>query len=199
MPKIRQAAVQAAHDFWKSVIRDPEDADAIEQMFIRTGWGAWMRRETNGDGYDGEQGVDWCGHAVSSCYLLVGDYLYDDRCVGVTLDHNLAYHVFASTYRLQSPEKWRKAGYNEVPSIKPEQIGPGDVATVNPTTSKPYGSHIVMAISSPKDGKYKTMEGNAHGNRGDGTYGKGFIKRERELSNTAKAFEVLPHMMKGEL
>jgi hypothetical protein len=108
--------------------------------------------------------------------------------------------VLTSTYRLNSSDKWRQAGFERPESISFRAIRPGHIVTVNPTENNPWGTHIVIAAAAPDydgSGKFRTYEGNAAGIRGDGSRGKGVVMRARRLQDVACVWEFGPEHFRG--
>src|SRR5699024_4721669 len=111
------------------------------------GWGAWLRSLSGGcpDGYTRPPDPDWCGIFVAYVACHIGDWLEPGRCVDVRLHPEIARRCMASTYRLDSQDVWRKAGFERPEPLAPDQIRGGHIVTVG----KGYGTHIVVASSFP--------------------------------------------------
>ena len=100
------------------------------------------------------------------------------------------YKVFPSTYRMY--EAWARSSRNRGTS----DIQAGDILTVFTTDNKSlrkkyhYGQHIVMCEFVDGD-EIHTIEGNAKGELGDGSYGEGVIKRTRKIKDVAYVYRLL--------
>lgn len=169
LPQVPELLKRAFKE-WETVVAEPpqENSNRIN-YYIKSvdclGWTFEDDYQRNGD-------FAWCGAFASFFWGPV--------------KQKIRYHTFASCYRFQ--RDWGKTPR----SIKKEQMLPGDIVTVkNPKNSKWYGDHIVICTHPPKDGKFKTIEGNAWGELGDGTRGEGVIVRERDLDSVAFCYRVL--------
>jgi len=122
--------------------------------------------------------TEYCGHAIA---VAARGLLLDDIC----------YRTLPSNERLagHGPE----GSVFEVPpeTPLPQDIQRGDIVTVNRTKNRPYGTHIVCAMSGvAASGEFRTVEGNSSGRRADGTMGRGVVKKHRRASEVARVYRL---------
>ena len=69
----------------------------------------------------------------------------------------------------------------------------GDIVVIYTSKRSTQGDHITLCIdaSTIDQGYITTIEGNAHGELGDGEYGEGVIKRRREIKEIAHVYRLL--------
>lgn len=194
----------AAVDLFKSDVRDfhrgqKATPEKIARIFAAVGWGFWIP-----DGYTERGGRNaWCGHTQGYCGLRVGDYLEGDRCVGISLNPEIARWVTPSTARLNSQRRWKQAGEDKPPHWRAEMDtledlenmwrGHPELATVAARdygdARNQYGGHIVLISEIDWDaGEFYTIEGNAVGMFPDGTRGEGVVRCTRPLGDLARVY-----------
>ena len=192
------AIVRGAHAVWERNIHEPETPGEVSDEITRLWdgvplWGTWLRARCP-DGYTRPPDPDWCGIFAAYIACHIGDWLEPGRCVGVGLNPEIARHVMSSTYRLDSSEKWKAAGFDRPEPLSPDQIRGGHIVTVG----KCYGTHIVIAADAPdRAGEFPTYEGNAVGIRADGSRGKGVVMRTRNIHDVARVWELQPEHLVG--
>lgn len=206
----------AAVALWQLNIRDDQGGaagtrDIIGSIFAGVGWSFWIP-----DGYKEQNGRNaWCGHTQGYCGLHVGDWLEPGKCVGVTLDVDIAKNVTPSTARLHSANKWRKAGYSKpntlngdwldkmldneaaAADIKSSVFNRPQLATIAARDygdlRNDYGGHVVLIVGVDFEARsFETIEGNAYGELGDGSWGEGVVRRRgdkaRKLSELKRVY-----------
>ena len=72
-----------------------------------------------------------------------------------------------------------------------ENMMAGDIVVVFTAKRSTKGDHITIATSSIENGEFTTVEGNAHGTLGDGSYGEGVIKHTRKAEQVAHVYRLL--------
>jgi hypothetical protein len=77
--------------------------------------------------------------------------------------------------------------------IEPAKVSPGDIVIVFTSKRSIQGDHITLCVdaSTIDQGYITTIEGNAHGELGDGEYGEGVITRQRTLDEFAHVYRLL--------
>lgn len=77
--------------------------------------------------------------------------------------------------------------------ITADEMNAGDIVVVYTSKRSAQGDHITLCIdaSTIDQGYITTIEGNAHGELGDGEYGEGVIKRRREIKEIAHVYRLL--------
>lgn len=187
--KLLNAWRLAALDEWACVVRDtPDDFDRISGYFRSIGWGFHIAA-----GYRNTEKYAWCGVFAGAMGLRIGDHLEPDKCVPVALDYDVARVVMPSTFRLQSRAKWEQAsgkmpvklGNSGLAPLAIEDLRPGMVCTIAARDygdrRNDYGGHVVIVDNvRPAEGLVDTVEGNAHGELGDGAWGEGVVRRRGE-------------------
>lgn len=152
---------------------------------IRSNGGHWDRT-MRARGYSEAKGDAWCGLGIGHCMRHVGEFVEPGMCVDLTLDPDIAEHVLPSTYRISVSSFWAKTGHKKIKSLKPEDIQRGDVVTIVTGENNSYGDHYVIALDSPKNGRFDTVEFNGYGLLGNGNYGEGVVKRLAEMGRSLK-------------
>lgn len=179
----RDRMVEKAYEVWNNEnIRDNLGGvpnPDITRIFDLNGWGIWLRQRCP-DGYTRPPDPDWCGHAMA----------YFGHKLDNPVDPELAKIVFPSTYRLNSLQKWNEAGYDEIPSVPPKEVKKGDIVVFRWEDGKSYGDHIALCVKNPVEGQIVTIEGNAHGEFSDGSWGRGIVKRTRETDLIVRVYRL---------
>jgi len=103
-------------------------------------------------------GFSWCGAFAAWC--------------DIELRSDLRKKVLPSTYRLW---EYCRGTEREIPL---DQIQRGDIVVIGKKTSKRWGQHITRAVEVTPT-HVLTIEGNAHGRLGDGSWGEGVVTRRR--------------------
>jgi hypothetical protein len=159
--------VKRLFELWNSVVRDPKDSAKIDKLFIENGFPQHAP-------YTNQPGAEYCGHTAAYAYrgILPDDFLKS---------------IFSSTTRLfdRGPRTWSEFGFDRDMHVidDPMKIKAGDVVVVVTSGRKAWGDHITVASDAVMPhGKFFTIEGNARGLRGDGTWGKGVVMRLRDIS-----------------
>lgn len=190
--ELREALAKRAEMEWKKPVKEVkgEINETITGYFDENNWGAWLRDPARGDcpnGYIRPPDPDWCGQFAAYCSLNVGEVLNDPD---VKINPKIARMVLVSTYRLYY--KWEDLKL-ERPEVSKEDIKRGDIVVFKWNDRKDYGHHIAIAIEDmDKTKKFKTIEGNASGLRGDGTSGRGVVQRLRSRGLVAKVYRLEP-------
>lgn len=159
-------AIKRALVEWESLVVDP--CSRID-TYIRTsqglGW-AWEKPyKKNGQ-------FAWCGAFASFAWN------------SVKLD--IRKSTFSSCYRMN--RDWG----NTSRRIETDQMQTGDIVVVYSRARKSYGDHITLCVEpADKNGNFKTVEGNAFGELGDGSRGEGVIQRSRSIDEVAHVYRLL--------
>lgn len=188
----RHAHLRAALALHAEHIVDESGSLRLELMFRRVGWGGFVAR-----GYKNTSKFAWCGIFVAVSGLDVGDHLVEGQCVAAHLDPGIAKFVLPSTQRLQSSAKWaaagaKKAALHDLRWENPDvYLRPGVVATI---ATREYGDvrdrvggHYVI-VEHVRDGRVDTVEGNAFGELGDGSWGEGVVRRRGDKARHIEDF-----------
>jgi len=162
----RQALDRASQE-WERVVHDP---DPRINTYIRSSEGAGWTWESD---YVKNGQFAWCGCFASFVHTAV--------------KFPIRKKVFPSCYRMY--KAWSKTSR----SIDHAKVAPGDIVVVYTSKRSLQGDHITVCIDSStlNEGYITTIEGNAHGTLGDGSYGEGVIKRERKLDEFAHVYRLL--------
>ena len=164
-PRSAEAIARGLSEWERNVV----DPDVRINTYIRTsqgiGWGWEKQYTTNGQ-------FAWCGAFAAFCWTAV--------------KINIRKKIFPSCYRLYTT--W----YNTSRRIESDRMAPGDIVVVYTSKRSKQGDHITICVDAPDcDGTFKTVEGNAHGTLGDGSYGEGVIRRERNIDEVAHVYRLL--------
>jgi len=175
--------MQIAQGEWEANIAEPPKGQKMPRIdsYIRSnlglGWSSADVRDLSKPLPYTRDSFSWCGAFAAFCY-------------GNITPPALRKKVFPSTFRMY--DNWARSSRNR----GKKDIQPGDIITVW-TTEKAsirskyhYGQHIVLCEYVDGD-KIYTIEGNAKGELGDGTYGEGVIKRTRDLKDVAYVYRLL--------
>jgi len=160
-------AIKRAEVELNRVVVDPGDRiNAYIRSAEGLGW-SWVEPYTK----NGE--FAWCGAFASFCYTKVNS--------------NIRKKIFPSCYRLYS--NWAKTSRK----IPIENVQAGDIVVIYTAKRSVQGDHITLCVdaSTKKDGYIKTIEGNAKGELGNGEFGEGVIRQERELEKIAHVYRLL--------
>jgi hypothetical protein len=160
-------AIKRAEVELNRVVVDPCDRiNAYIRSAEGLGW-SWVEPYTK----NGE--FAWCGAFASFCYTKVNS--------------NIRKKIFPSCYRLYS--NWAKTSRK----IPIENVQAGDIVVIYTAKRSVQGDHITLCVdaSTKKDGYIKTIEGNAKGELGNGEFGEGVIRQERELEKIAHVYRLL--------
>lgn len=103
-------------------------------------------------------GFSWCGAFQAYC--------------DIWLKREIRKKVMPSTYRLY---EFCVGTEREIPL---DQIEAGDIVVVGRKGGKRWGAHITRAVNVTEE-YVETIEGNAHGELGDGSWGEGVITTKR--------------------
>jgi len=160
-------AIKRAEVELNRVVVDPGDRiNAYIRSAEGLGW-SWVEPYTK----NGE--FAWCGAFASFCYTKVNS--------------NIRKKIFPSCYRLYS--NWAKTSRK----IPIQDVQAGDIVVIYTAKRSVQGDHITLCVdaSTKKDGYIKTIEGNAKGELGNGEFGEGVIRQERELEKIAHVYRLL--------
>ena len=164
-PRAAQAIDRGLQE-WRSIVEDP--SPRID-TYIRTqqglGWNWEKQYKKNGQ-------FAWCGAFAAYCWQ------------SVKLD--IRKNTFPSCYRM-----FRDWGHTSR-LIDVEKMRAGDIVVVFSAARKSYGDHITICTEPPAaDGVFETVEGNAHGELGNGERGEGVIMRQRSVDEVAHVYRLL--------
>lgn len=194
LDQLRDAIVDVAENEWRHRVRDfADDQEAtphlIQRYFEEPGWSWFLDQYSDGTyteqwkqhGYQ-----EWCGLFVAFCGLRLGDQLDDSACVDARLRDDVAAEVLPSTKRLASPKQWCD-GCPEFDRPGKMKLRRGDVITVGDGAD---GSHICLVREhrQPHNTFVQTVEGNAYGQLGSGTWGEGVVKRKRNFGEIKQTY-----------
>ena len=159
-------ALKRAEAEWARVVKEP---DARIDDYIRSregiGW-TWEKPYTRNGQFA------WCGAFAAFVWTSVR--------------FSIRQKIFPSCYRLYS--RW----VNTARHIEADQMLPGDIVVVYAGKRSVQGDHITICSEAPDcDGKFKTIEGNAHGTAGDGERAEGVVKNTRSLDQVAHVYRLL--------
>jgi len=190
----------AAAAEWGRVVRDFDPGqtatpEIIHGYFAANGWERW-----NGSVYTENSQTKWCGQFAGAMGQRVGMFIDPGVPVvfPVALDPDVARFCFPSTGRLVSANKWAAAGVSQPEILRPmnaqlngsltiDKLRPGMTCTIG--DGKPHGTHIVIVDQvRPDEGLVDTIEGNAHGELGDGSWGEGVVRRRGEHARPFEEF-----------
>ena len=158
-------AIDRALAEWSSMVEEPDQRiNAYIRSMEGIGW-TWEKEYTRNGQFA------WCGAFVAFCYKAVS--------------FKTRQKVFPSCYRMYS--NWSQTSRR----IEPRDMLPGDIVVVYSSARATWGDHITLCRVAPIDGKFETLEGNAHGTLGDGSHGEGVIARERSLDEVAFVYRLL--------
>lgn len=164
--KIHQAIVRAWAEF-EEVVVDPSQRI---NLYIKSSQGiGWSWEED----YVKNGQFAWCGAFAAWCHTAVK---YDIRK-----------KIFPSCYRIYS--NWGQTSRK----IASQKVQPGDIVVVFTSKRSMQGDHITLCVDSStiEEGYITTIEGNAHGELGDGSNGEGVIKRQRTINEFAHVYRLL--------
>ena len=112
---------------------------------------------------------------MNSANLKIGGFAWCGAFAGwcdIRLKEEIRKKVMPSTYRLY---EFCLGTPREIPL---DQIQRGDIVIVGRAGGKRWGAHVTRALEV-HDEYVETIEGNAHGELGDGTWGEGVVIRKR--------------------
>jgi len=165
----------------------------VEHYFDAVGWNFHIK-----NGYENNEKFAWCGIFAGAMGVEIGHYLEPGQCVPVFLDPDVARFCFPSTRRLVSAGKWAAAGVSPPTILRPlnaqlngsltiDKLRPGMTCTIGDVNN--HGTHIVIVDQArPDEGLVDTIEGNAHGELGDGSWGEGVVRRRGEHARPFEEF-----------
>ena len=154
--------VGKAHELWDSGRYKEEDNSHLN-LLRENGW-AWAIGKDE----------DSCGHTIA----VAGKGL---------LTEHVCYYMLPSTSRLAG--KVATAKWGTPPELIPRpEVRPGDIVVVG--QGKPWGSHITLCVGLGEHGLIYTIEGNSRGLRGDGTTGRGVVRKTRNISTAQRIYRL---------
>jgi len=165
---VKEAIARAKSELNRVVIDPCPRIDAYIKSSEGIGW-SWEKPYTKNGQFA------WCGAFAAFCYTKVNS--------------RIKKKIFPSCYRLYS--NWGKTSRH----ISLENIEPGDIVVVFTAKRSLQGDHITLCVdnSTMQDGYITTIEGNAHGELGNGERGEGVITRKRNLDEVAHVYRLLGH------
>jgi hypothetical protein len=135
-----------------------------------------------------EEGLEWPLEQpyTNSAKLSAGGFSWCGAfyawCEGGALKREIRRKILPSTYRLW--ENYR--GTDRAVAL--DDIQRGDVVVIGRGKGKRWGQHICRAIDVDET-HVTTIEGNAHGVLGDGSWGEGVVRRKRPFQEFASQKE----------
>jgi hypothetical protein len=165
-PKSR-GAINRARQELDSVVIDPcERINTYIKSMEGIGWTWESDYIKNGQ-------FAWCGAFAAFCYT--------------TVSFPIRQKIFPSCYRMY--KAWSQSSRR----IEPAKVSPGDIVVVFTSKRSMQGDHIALCIdaSTVGEGYITTIEGNAHGELGNGDQGEGVITRQRTLNEFAHVYRLL--------
>ena len=165
-PKAHQAITRAEEELERVVI----DPSARINTYIKSkegiGWSWEADYERNGQ-------FAWCGAFAAYCYTSVS--------------FPIRHKIFPSCYRMY--KAWAQSSRR----VEPAKVSPGDIVIVYTSKRSLQGDHITLCVdaSTIDQGYITTIEGNAHGELGNGERGEGVITRQRTLDEFAHVYRLL--------
>ena len=192
--QLRAAFLAAVEAEWKRTVRSVGDEERISRYFRETGWG-WALNEGGMQGvYDdvirrqtGRGGPhNYCGIGLAWCGVArLGHHIEEGLCLPVRLRMDIAVSIMPSTARIYWMDWWENIPVDPMEQIAPGEIQPGDIVTVKTGPRWERGDHFVMSYHEPVDGILPTYEFNASGELGDGSEGRGVVRRTRKMKDVA--------------
>ena len=161
-----QEAVKRGLQEWESVIKEP---DQRINSYIRScdgiGW-TWEKDYVKNGQFA------WCGAFAAFCWTHI--------------KMNIRRKIFPSCWRMYNA--WSQTSR----CIDPKHMQPGDIVVISTAKKATQGDHITICREPvDENGMFKTIEGNARGELGDGTHGEGVVKCQRPLSSVAWVYRIL--------
>lgn len=135
-----------------------------------------------------EEGLEWDRELpyVNSAKLSIGGFAWCGAfyawCEGPALKREIRHKFLPSTYRLW--EQYRGTDR----AVDLDDIQRGDLVVIGRGKGRRWGQHICRAIDV-SDTHVTTIEGNAHGVLGDGSWGEGVVRRKRAFRDYASEKE----------
>lgn len=162
-----RSAVKRAHEELDRVVHDP--SSRIDTYIKSTEGIAWTWEEP----YTRNGQFAWCGAFAAYCHTAV--------------KRDIRKKIFPSCYRMF--QNWS----NTSRKIQNEEVSRGDIVVVYTSKRSRQGDHITLCVdaSTIDQGYITTIEGNAHGELGDGSRGEGVITRTRSLEEFAHVYRLL--------
>ena len=187
---LREALLSACLTEHQLTVKSIGDERRITEYFHGIGW-TWAVKENFPDGiYDDEirrrggrsAPLNWCGMGIGFVGVhLVGNHIVGGQCIDVRLKPGIARHVLPSTMRLQDLRRWEQAGVRPPEKVQAPQRG--DIITVYTTGVRgDAGDHYAVVVEVEGDTLH-TVEFNATGELGDGTRGRGVVRRTRRVQD----------------
>lgn len=191
--ELREAMLACAISEWERVVDCRKDADRITQYFRDCGW-QWHLDEHSGGVFDEDvrrktPHLEYCGIFLGWCGLYLGLHMPGGQCLPVALREPIAYYVLPSTARAASHAKWSQAGSLAPERVHPEDVRRGDIVTMHTSRGLPYGDHYAIVVERKGD-MIETIEANASGTLGDGSSGRGVVRRHRELVRVRRVYRL---------
>lgn len=195
--QLRAAWLAAVEAEWRRTVRSVGDEERITRYFRETGWG-WAIDQHCPDGVYSDEvrrnlglagPLNWCGIGLGwvGAHRL-GEYIEEGQCLPVRLRMDIAVSVMPSTSRIYWMDWWAEIPVEPMERVDPSEIQPGDIVTVKTGPRKDRGDHYVMALDEPANGLLPTYEFNATGTLGDGSEGRGVVRRTRKMEDVAVVY-----------
>lgn len=196
--QLRRAHLAACLAEHASHVEVFDDDDHISDYFRWIGWQWYLDEYFDGGEYDEQTRRDtgrgnYCGVGPAAMGVAtLGYHVERMQCVPVSLDPGIANYVLPSTERIDSEESWAEAGFERPEFLDADQARPGDIVTVRTrdTNPEPFGDHVVVVRDHIHSGKLPTVEFNAAGRLGDGSWGRGVVKRSRSLTDVRRVLRL---------
>lgn len=182
--------------------------DIITDYFDRIGW-RWAIAKAGGDRFtEGRRRsnsglLEYCGIFWAAVGMDVGRHMPEPEILNsflgwflvsigrvnlppyknLQIHPGVANYVLPSTYRIEHSGHWKDAGdVPEADRVTVQEMERGDLIIVATSGRKSYGDHFAGVVSVDRDRQtVETVEANAGGVLGDGSEGRGVVRRTRKF------------------
>lgn len=182
----------------------PEGEEIITDYFDRIGW-RWAITKAGGTRFTealrraNPGTLEYCGIFWASVGMDLGRYMPTPKIfsaplsrfllarVGIfppqtdcTIHPRVAEYVLPSTYRIEHAGHW--GDVPEADRVTVQEMERGDLIIVATSGRKSYGDHFAGVVSVDRGSQIvETVEANARGVLGDGSEGRGVVRRSRRF------------------
>lgn len=179
----------------------PAGEARITEYFDAIGW-RWAITKAGGDRYTedlrrGNPGLlEYCGIFWGAMGLRIQSVVGDSKIaeyyaqlygLRYYLNPQIAEYVLPSTYRIGHSGHWGKIPPAERVTV--HEMDRGDIITVVTGRNKPYGDHFAGVVEVDSMAQtVQTIEANTWGLLGDGTEGRGVVRRSRRFDEIRRIY-----------
>lgn len=194
------AAVAIAQGEWATGVKDAPAYHDVIARYHKVAGADWTLE--GGEKYQPSEDF-WCGVFVAYCFARVGDALFEDRCVDLSIRRDMAGLMFTSTTRLanRGPENWSDFDVPAPKIVDPAEVRPGDIPVVRTgRTDRTWGDHVTLARGGmDRRERIPTYEGNAKGDRGgDLGFGEGVVRSNVTVQDVSVIYRLRKAHFTGE-